>query len=248
MVAHIKTQKGETDMTREMMNSIKRNKQEAAELVRFANPKSKTRPTIERINEIMMGRVPYAYSEGKPVITNITVKEYNRNRIIKSARFIVTLANGKVWEITAYEHLKGRTPEEREADKTANYPSGLFRIFHDEITEKMNGGGEPAPTETKAETKTVEFKQTTKGYIGEVNGVTVWFIRDEPRLKPNEGWFIYKSADGGDTFKLIPAECTRDENGDVDFSKHHVFGFNTLQAAKAFVYKEEFTTENRKAG
>jgi len=39
--------------------------------------------------------------------------------------------------------------------------------------------------------------------------------------------------------KLIPAECTRDENGDVDFSKHHVFGHRTLQAAKAFVYKQE---------
>lgn len=87
--------------------------------------------------------------------------------------------------------------------------------------------------------KAIEFRQTTKGRTALVNGVIVWFIRDEPRLKPNEGWFVYKSEDGGETFKLIPAECTRNQNGDVDFSKHHVFGFSTLQTAKAFIYEQE---------
>lgn len=226
-------------MTREMMNRIKTKKQEAAELVRYANPKSKTRPTIERVTELMIGHIPYAYSEGKPVITNIEIKEYHMNCIIKTARFIVTLENGKVWEISVYQHLKGRTAEEKEADKTATFPSGLFNIFHDDVTEKMNRGGEPAPTEIKSEpkSKTVEFKQTTKGYIGEVNGVIVWFIRDEPRLTPNEGWVVYKSADGGKSFKLIPANPIIDAN-DVVIGADK-WGWSCLEAAQAFVYHDE---------
>ena len=85
--------------------------------------------------------------------------------------------------------------------------------------------------------KTVEFFQTTKGYIGKVNGVMVWFIRDEPRLRPNEGWFVYKSDNGGESMKLIPAKCVRDENGDVITAEK--WGFDKLQAAKAFIYSQE---------
>jgi hypothetical protein len=55
--------------------------------------------------------------------------------VIKCATFKVTLANSKIWEIKTCQFLKGRTPEEREADKTADYPSGLFRFWHKEITE-----------------------------------------------------------------------------------------------------------------
>lgn len=85
--------------------------------------------------------------------------------------------------------------------------------------------------------KTVEFIQTTKGYIAKVNDIIVWFIRDEPRLKPNEKWFVYKSEDGGKGFKLIPAECIRDENGNVITATH--WGWKTLQEAKSFVYEQE---------
>ena len=74
--------------------------------------------------------------------------------------------------------------------------------------------------------KVVEFFQTTKGHYAKVNGVVVWFIRDNPRLRSNEGWFVYKSEDGGQAFKLIPVDDER-------------YGHNTLEAAKAFVYRKE---------
>lgn len=118
-------------MTRDMQKSIKGNKQRAAELVRYANPKSKNRPSIERITEILSMHVPYCGK--KPAITNFSVMSYHKNSIIKTAYYRVELDNGKAWKITAYQHLKGRTPEEKEADKTATFPSGLFNIFHDEI-------------------------------------------------------------------------------------------------------------------
>lgn len=85
--------------------------------------------------------------------------------------------------------------------------------------------------------KTIVFSQTTTGYIGEVNGTITWLIRDEPRLVPNERWFVYKSENGGEGFKLIPAKCTRDENGQVLRAEH--WGFDTLEKAKSFIYNEE---------
>ena len=85
--------------------------------------------------------------------------------------------------------------------------------------------------------KTVEFIETSKGYIAEVNGVVVWFIRDEPRSKPREGWFVYKSEDGGVTFKLIPARSLINEKRDVIGDTK--WGWDSLNAAKAFIYKEE---------
>lgn len=118
-------------MTREMLKMVKESKQRAAELVRFANPKSKNRPSVERVTEILSNNIPYCGE--KPVITNISVTEYHKNNIIKSAHFMVETANGKVFKISAYQHLKGRTQEEKEADKSATFPSGLFNIFHFEI-------------------------------------------------------------------------------------------------------------------
>ncbi len=118
-------------MKKEMLELVKDSKQRAAELVRFANPKSKTRPSIERVIEILLRSIPYC--EEKPVITNFSVTEYHKNSLIKVARFKVETVEGKVFEISAYQHLKGRTQEEKEADKTATFPSGLFNIFHKEI-------------------------------------------------------------------------------------------------------------------
>jgi hypothetical protein len=52
-------------------------------------------------------------------------------------------------------------------------------------------------------------------------------------------WFVYQSADGGKTFKLIPAECVKDADGNVDWEQPYIFVFTTLQAAKAFIYNQE---------
>jgi hypothetical protein len=118
-------------MTREMQRMIKTSKQRAAELVRYANPRSKSKPSKERVTEILLGNIPYC--QERPIISSFTVTRYNRNRIIRSARFQAETTDGKTWEIDAYEHLTGRTPEEKERDKTATFPSGLFNIFYSEI-------------------------------------------------------------------------------------------------------------------
>ena len=114
---------------------VTESKQRAAELIRYASPNNgrnmKNRPTIERVTEILSGCIPY--NAEKPVISNISVMEYSKNDIIKSAHFRVETENGKAFKISAYQHLKGRTQEEKEADKTATFPSGLFNIFHSEI-------------------------------------------------------------------------------------------------------------------
>ena len=114
-----------------MQNMIKANKQRAIELVRFANPKSRIRPTVECVMEILSMYLPYG--KDKPVITNMSVIEYHKNNIIKSAYFRVETASGRVFKISAYQNLTGRTQQQKEEDKTATFPSGLFNIFHDEI-------------------------------------------------------------------------------------------------------------------
>lgn len=118
-------------MTRDMMKRIKKNKENAALLVRYANPKSKSKPTEEEVLEILYRHIPYCGT--RPAIKSFTVSRFNRNKIIKCAYFVVELDNGKTYEISAYQDLKGRTPEQKEEDKTADYPSGLFTIFHTEI-------------------------------------------------------------------------------------------------------------------
>jgi len=120
-------------MTREMQKAIKNSKQHSAELVRYANPKSKSKPSVERIAELLKEYIPYRYDEGKPEITNFSVTGWNLNRIIRSAQFRVETSNGKVFEIDAYQHLTGRTQEQKEQDKTTDFPSGLFNIFHSEL-------------------------------------------------------------------------------------------------------------------
>lgn len=119
-------------MTREMQALVKRAKEQAAVLVRYANPRSKSKPMLDQVKNILSRHIPYCNGV-VPAIVSFEVSEFHRNSIIRSAYFIVAVENGKKYEISAYEHLTGRTPEQREADKTADFPSGLFTIFHDEI-------------------------------------------------------------------------------------------------------------------
>ena len=122
-------------MTREMQRRIKEEKEASSILVRYANPMSKKRPTFDQVKEILSRHIPYCGGM-VPAIVSFEISQFNRNAIIKSARFIVTVENGKKYKITAYEELTGRTPEQKEADKKAQFPSGLFKIFHDEIKDE----------------------------------------------------------------------------------------------------------------
>lgn len=118
-------------MKKEMIKQVKRAKENAAILVRYANPKSKSKPTEEQVLSILYRHIPYGTV--RPTIKNFTVARFSRNRIIRCAYFVVELDNGKKYKISAYEDLKGRTPEQKEEDKTAQFPSGLFTIFHEEM-------------------------------------------------------------------------------------------------------------------
>lgn len=121
-------------MTREMQKRIKQTKENAAILVRYANPRSKSKPAFKQVKEILSRHIPYCGGV-VPAIVSVEISEFHRNSVIKSAYFIVTVENGKKYKISAYEDLTGRTPEQKEADKNADFPSGLFKIFHDEIKE-----------------------------------------------------------------------------------------------------------------
>lgn len=143
-------------MTRKMMKLVKQAKENAALLVRYANPKSKSKPTEEEVLEILYRHIPYCGTV-RPIIKSFTVSRFNRNKIIKCAYFVVELDNSKAYEISAYQNLTGRTPEEKEADKTAVYPSGLFTIFHTEI-KVPEKEPEPAAEEKVEEEKTEEVK------------------------------------------------------------------------------------------
>ena len=127
-------------MTRETQRRIRESKQRAAELVRYANPRSKSKPSVERVTELLLMNIPY--STVRPIVMSFNVTGWNRNSIIRAAQYKVETTDGKVWEIDAYEHLKGRTQEQKEADKTATFPSGLFNIFHSDITFKVEEKGE----------------------------------------------------------------------------------------------------------
>lgn len=119
-------------MTRETQRLIKQNKEEADQLIRWANPRSKTHPRFNEVIQILQRHIPY-YGIVKPVVVDLMVKSYNINKIQKSAHFIVRLEDHREFDISVYQNLVGRTPEEKESDKTADFPSGLFNIFHDEI-------------------------------------------------------------------------------------------------------------------
>lgn len=118
-------------MKKVMQKRIKASKQKATELVRYANPKSKNKPSITRIQEILSANIPYVGE--RPTIVNVSVIDYSKNDIIKSAHFKVATSNNKIFKISAYEHLTPQSAEQKEIDKTATFPSGLFNIFHSEI-------------------------------------------------------------------------------------------------------------------
>lgn len=152
-------------MTREMQQSIKLRKAQAATLVKYANPKSRSKPTADEVNAILVRHIPYTFTEGKPIITNVEVTHYSKNTLIAVSRFMVELSNGKVWEISAYQHLKDtRTPEEKEADKTANFPSGLFTIGH---ADKTPPAAEPETMEEEIKMSITENQAQCK-YIADV--------------------------------------------------------------------------------
>ncbi len=90
-------------MKEEMMKRIKRAKENAAILVRYANPKSKSKPTEEQVLSILYRQIPYRGE--RPTIINFTVARFSRNPIIRCAYFVVELDNGKKYKISAYEHL-----------------------------------------------------------------------------------------------------------------------------------------------
>lgn len=201
-------------MTREMQKAIKERKAEAALLVRYANPKSKSKPTTEQVLEVLKRHIPYCGTI-RPAIEKFAVTEFNRNPIQRSAHFIVELDNGKKWDISVYESLKGRTPEEKEADKTATFPSGLFKIFHDEIKAPET---EPEQKEKKAETmKRYELIPTDgrKSFYGKErveiadDGTETLYSYDTPIIKRTNAGELVKLWDGwsATTGRHIAAFC-----------------------------------------
>jgi hypothetical protein len=121
------------------MRLCKKYREEAKTLVKYANPLSRTKPADERVLTILKKKIPHGFGE-QVIIEHFDVVEFSRNRLIKCARFNVYLDNGKVWEITAYERLVGRTLEEREEDKTRTFPSDFFNTFYTDITDKIKKG------------------------------------------------------------------------------------------------------------
>lgn len=121
-------------MTREMKKRIAENKRMAAELIRFANSRSKSRPSRERVTEILDMHIPYCLE--KPAITVFKVVRYHKNPIQKSASFLVELSDGRTFAIDAYQRLRPQTPEEKEDDKSVEWPSDLFKIFYSEVLKE----------------------------------------------------------------------------------------------------------------
>jgi hypothetical protein len=122
-------------MNRRIIALVKRNKEKAKTLVRYANPRTRKRPSVDEVKAILQERIPYDFGGEKPTvppILDIRVKSYSANSIQKSAHIIVTTSHG-AFEFSAYQHLVGRTPEEIEADKQTSFPSGLFTIFRDPV-------------------------------------------------------------------------------------------------------------------
>ena len=118
-------------MNKVIQESIKRERLFAESLVRYANHKSRVKPSEEWVREVLSSHLPFSW---KTTIAEFKVTEYGRNEIIKTARFSAITQCGKAVAFTAYQDLKGRTPEEKEHDKTAMFPSGLFKIFRHEVT------------------------------------------------------------------------------------------------------------------
>jgi len=115
-------------MKRDMLQLVAETKRKANKLIRYANPRSKARPTIEEVKKIIQRNIPYKRSGARPVIEEIIVREYHKNPIQKSAHFFVITDIG-IFEISVYERIGAQPAEEKECDKTETFPSGLFKIF-----------------------------------------------------------------------------------------------------------------------
>lgn len=207
-------------MTREMQKAVKESKAEAALLVRYANPKSRSKPTTEQVLEVLKRHIPYCGTI-RPAIEKFTVTEFNRNPIQRSAHFLVELDNGKQWDISVYESLKGRTPEEKEADKTATFPSGLFNIFHDEIKAPET---EREQKEEEAETmKRYELTPADgrKSFYGKArveiadDGTETLYSYNTPIIKRTNAGELVKLWDGwsATTGRHIAAFCGLSKTG-----------------------------------
>ena len=65
-------------MTREMQALVKRAKEQAAVLVRYANPRSKSKPTLEQVKNILARHIPYCNGV-VPAIVSCEVSEFHHN-------------------------------------------------------------------------------------------------------------------------------------------------------------------------
>lgn len=121
-------------MTRSMQRLIKEKKEERAKLIQLANPRSRKRISEAEAIQILKRHIPYiSYAGTSNEIEKFEIKSYNKNSIQKSARFIVYTKDERIFEISVYQSLRPQSKEEKEADRTATFPSGLFGIYHDQI-------------------------------------------------------------------------------------------------------------------
>lgn len=116
-------------MTREMQARIREVTKEAKALVDFANPKARTKINPLYVKWLLSRHIPYA-ATNKPEILDFERILFTSNSLVSHVEYRVKTVNNGTWQIDAYYDKKGRTPEQKQDDKTAMFPSGLFKIFH----------------------------------------------------------------------------------------------------------------------
>lgn len=118
-------------MTREMQRRIRESKQRAKTLVRFANPRTRKRPTTDEVMAIICkAGVPFQL---RGEVVDFKVNSYSSGQLIRAARYTVTVSGGRQFLITAYQHMAPDSPEEKALDAKLDLPSGLYNIFSQEI-------------------------------------------------------------------------------------------------------------------
>lgn len=116
-------------MTREMQARIREVTKEAKALVDFANPKARTKINPLYVKWLLSRHIPYA-ATNKPEVMEFDCIRFTSNPLVSVAEYRVKTINNGTWQIAAYYDKTGRTPEQKQDDKTAMFPSGLFKIFH----------------------------------------------------------------------------------------------------------------------
>lgn len=192
--------------------------------------------TDEQVLEVLYRHIPYAGTV-RPTIKSFTVSEFNRNAIIRSARFIVDLDNGKSYKITAYEDLKGRTPEQREADKTAQFPSGLFTIFHDEIK---------APEQEPEQEQKKEENSMNKYALIPTDGRKSFYNKAIVTVDENGAETLY-SYDTPIIKRLVSGELVRLWAGWSATTGRHIKAFCGLNKAGFMALPHDLTTHEKAA-